>query len=152
MKILLAVDGSSHSDAAVDEVARRPWPEESEVRVVSAAEAAHVPAPIPHGGVELYAEDLKVARDRASGVVESTAARLRGAVGAGLEVTTAVLLGPPARAVLDEAEEWSADLIVLGSHGRGFWGRLLLGSVSQAVAAHARCSVEIVRRPETPRT
>jgi nucleotide-binding universal stress UspA family protein len=46
---------------------------------------------------------------------------------------------------VDEAEEWDADLIVVGSHGYQSWERMLLGSVSQSVAAHAECSVEIVR-------
>jgi len=46
------------------------------------------------------------------------------------------------------AEELDAELIVVGSHGYGFLRRLWLGSVSQAVSAHARCSVLIVRHPE----
>jgi nucleotide-binding universal stress UspA family protein len=147
MKILLAVDGSAHGDAAVAEVARRPWPDGSEVRVVSVAEVAHVPAPVPHGGAELYAESLRLARERAAAAVEAASSKLRGEAGAGLSVTTAVLAGSPARAVVEAAEEWGADLIVVGSHGRGFWGRVLLGSVSQSVASHARCSVEIARSP-----
>lgn len=150
MKILLAVDGSAHSDAAVDAVARRPWPAGSGVRIVSAAEAYHMPAPVPDGGAGLYAESLRVAREQAGEAVAAAAARLRGMEGAGLKISTAAPTGPPAQVILDEAEGWGADLIVVGSHGRGFWGRLLLGSVSQAVAAHAECSVEIVRRPDTP--
>jgi nucleotide-binding universal stress UspA family protein len=47
--------------------------------------------------------------------------------------------------ILDEAEKWKADLIVVGSHGYPAWERLLLGSVSQAVVSHAKCSVEVVR-------
>ena len=56
-----------------------------------------------------------------------------------------VCVGFPKQIILDEAEGWGADLIVVGSHGRGLMGRFLLGSVSQAVALNARCSVEIVR-------
>jgi nucleotide-binding universal stress UspA family protein len=47
--------------------------------------------------------------------------------------------------ILEEAERWDADLIMLGSHGRHGIERLLIGSVSEAVALHAECSVEVVR-------
>jgi nucleotide-binding universal stress UspA family protein len=62
-----------------------------------------------------------------------------------VEVTTKILEGDPARVIVGEAEASTADLIVMGSHGRGAVKRAVLGSVSQAVAAHAPCSVEIVR-------
>jgi nucleotide-binding universal stress UspA family protein len=55
--------------------------------------------------------------------------------------------GSPRPVILDEAESWGADLIVLGSHGYSAWKRLFLGSVSQAVVSHAKCSVEVVRCP-----
>jgi nucleotide-binding universal stress UspA family protein len=51
--------------------------------------------------------------------------------------------------IVEEAERWGADLIVMGSRGLGAWNRLLLGSVSSAVVHHAKCSVEIVRKPQT---
>jgi nucleotide-binding universal stress UspA family protein len=63
----------------------------------------------------------------------------------GLSVETAVREGDPRTAVVDEADEWQADLIVVGSHGRTGLERLVLGSVAQAVVAHAHCSVEVVR-------
>jgi nucleotide-binding universal stress UspA family protein len=47
---------------------------------------------------------------------------------------------------LDEAEKWEADLIVVGSHGYQGFKRFLLGSVAQAIASHAHCSVEIARQ------
>jgi hypothetical protein len=53
--------------------------------------------------------------------------------------------GHPVQEIVDRAEHWGADLIVVGSHGYRGFKRLLLGSVSQAVASHAQCSVEIVR-------
>ena len=49
-------------------------------------------------------------------------------------------------AILAEAAEWGADLIVLGSHGRRGFDRFQLGSVSEAIAMHAQCSVEIIRK------
>jgi len=54
-------------------------------------------------------------------------------------------LGAPAEKIIDAAKSWSADLIVMGSHGRGKIGGLLLGSVSQGVLHHAPCPVLVVR-------
>jgi nucleotide-binding universal stress UspA family protein len=51
----------------------------------------------------------------------------------------------PVRAILGMADLWGADLIVVGSHGRRGVDRYLMGSVSEAVALHAHCSVEVVR-------
>jgi nucleotide-binding universal stress UspA family protein len=62
-----------------------------------------------------------------------------------MAVEARVLHGRPKVAILDEAECWGADLIVLGAQGTTGIERFLIGSVSLAVAAHARCSVEIVR-------
>jgi nucleotide-binding universal stress UspA family protein len=74
-------------------------------------------------------------------------ARLTAAVGPDLEVEGECVTGTAKRVIIDEAEKWKADLIVVGSHGYPAWERLLLGSVSQAVVSHAKCSVEVVRAP-----
>ena len=55
------------------------------------------------------------------------------------------LAGTPSRELIHKAEQWGADLIVVGSQGRSALGRLLLGSVSKKVATEARCSVRVVR-------
>ena len=147
MKILLAIDGSPCSERAVGEVARRPWPDDSQVRIVSVVEP---PAPLvaePYMGVSGYFEEIEqLKRKQADEIVESAAGMLREGSGtATLGVSTEVVNGSPKRTIVEESEEWGADLIVLGSHGYHTWERMLLGSVSQSVAAHARCSVEIVR-------
>jgi nucleotide-binding universal stress UspA family protein len=59
--------------------------------------------------------------------------------------STAVLRGNLKTKILDAAKQWRAELIVLGSLGRGGLERYLRGSVSDAVACHAHCSVEFVR-------
>jgi nucleotide-binding universal stress UspA family protein len=64
---------------------------------------------------------------------------------AGLEVDSAIREADPRSAIVDEASEWGADLIVMGSHGRTGLKRLLLGSVAGSVVSHAPCSVEVVR-------
>ena len=150
MKILLAVDGSDCSDVAINEVARRPWPEGSEVKVISVAEP-HIPfTPEPGLLPASYYDDLeKAARSHAESVVGNALRKLRDQAGGKLRITTAVFLDSPKDAIIEEAERWGADLIVVGSHGYRGYQRFLLGSVSQAVATQARCSVEIVRLKKT---
>ena len=55
------------------------------------------------------------------------------------------LMGNPKAMILDEAAEWGADMIVVGSHGWRGVDRLMMGSVSESVALHAQCSVEVIR-------
>jgi nucleotide-binding universal stress UspA family protein len=64
---------------------------------------------------------------------------------AGFKVTSSIEEGDARNVILDHAESWHADLIMVGSHGRTGLVQLLMGSVSDAVARHAGCSVEIVR-------
>jgi nucleotide-binding universal stress UspA family protein len=148
MKILLAVDGSVGSDAAVAALARRPWPPESEVKVITAAE---IPIPV---GMEPwvispdYFEALdQSVRKAAQVVLDDALAKLKTIEDKTLKISSEIIQGPPRQVIVDEAENWNADLIVMGSRGLGAWNRLLLGSVSSAVVHHAKCSVEIVRSP-----
>jgi nucleotide-binding universal stress UspA family protein len=87
----------------------------------------------------------KDARERASLIIDRAMTTLRESQTQGLEITAKVILDSPKDAIVEEAESWGADLIVVGAHGYRGYERLRLGSVSQAVAANARCSVEIVR-------
>jgi len=147
MKILLAIDGSPCSDEAVAEVARRPWPDDSQVRVISVVEPPGALTAEPYMGIGGYFEEVeRLKKQQAEEVVEAAARMLRGGAGTGLlNISTETLNGSPKRTIVEAAEEWGADLIVVGSHGYQTWERMLLGSVSQSVAAHALCSVEVVR-------
>ena len=149
MKIILAIDGSPCSDTAVGELARMPLTDDTQVRVISVVEP---PAPLvaePYLGVVGYFEEVeRINKKQALEVVERAAAKLRSCQSAALMVSTEVITGSPKRTIVEEAEEWMADLVVVGSHSYKSWERMLLGSVSQAVAAHARCSVLIVRCKE----
>ena len=147
MKILLAVDGSPQSEAAADEVSRLPWPAGSEIRVISVAETPHAPAVSHFGTAAGHAEALKAARRRALEWADGAAAKLRLDETRGLKIDTVTPTGFAAESILEEAETWEADLIVLGAQSQGFWERMLLGSVALAVASRAPCSVEIVRGP-----
>ena len=147
MRVLLAVDGSTFADEAVKEMARRPWPTGTEVKVISVVEPVYMTAE-PWVGMEEYIREVdEAARQRAGQATEGAALLLRTGEDKSLKISTETLVGSARKEILDEAERWGADLIVLGSHGYGFWNSLLLGSVSQTVATHAKCSVEIVKRP-----
>jgi len=151
MKILLAVDGSPCSDAAVEEVGRRPWPEGSSVKVLSAFELPTPPTPEAWALPINYFEEMDAAlRKQAQMIVERALEKLKSRVNK-IAIDGQCLPGPPRTVILDEAEDWGADLIVVGSHGYNAWERFLLGSVSQSVISHAKCSVEVVRCPETDR-
>jgi nucleotide-binding universal stress UspA family protein len=146
MKILLAVDGSECGNAAVESVATRPWPAGSEVKIISAIELPFVPTPETWALPDSYYTQLETAsKENADKAVQTAADRLLQNKEAQLVISTEVKSGRARDVILDEAEAWGADLIVLGSHGYSGWQRFLLGSVSHAVATHAHCSVEVVR-------
>jgi nucleotide-binding universal stress UspA family protein len=151
MKILLATDGSDCSKTAVNSVAERPWPEGSEVMIVSATEIPNVPMSEAWAPPDSYYTQLDgVAKAQAEAAVKEAAERIKTGETPGIEIIAVITNGHAKEVILDEAEKWGADLIVLGSHGYNGWQRFLLGSVSHAVATHAHCSVEIVRQKPVP--
>jgi len=143
MKVLLAVDGSPSSDAAVAEVCRRPWPTGTEVHVVIVDRP--VEPSLLKSSPTIFDEIVKQQRSDALRHLTSAVETLESR-SPGLRVGSMLLEGYPKEAIVEEAERWGADLIVLGSHGYGPVKRFLLGSVSLAVATSAPCSVHIVRR------
>lgn len=145
MKILLAIDDSKFSEAAIEAVIRQATPQETEVRVLHVIE----PIPIyPDGQAWGYGPEasqvLDEQRKEAEGLVARAGQTLREK---NFKVMTDSEEGNPKVVIIDSAAEWHADLIVVGSHGRKGLNRFLMGSVSEAVARHARCSVQIVRVP-----
>jgi len=146
MRILLAIDGSPGSEAAIDEVCRRPWPPDSEIRVImviSPLESMLMKgaAQYPPTYDDIFEhQSLETAR-HLSEIADAIKERAPG-----FQVTPVLREGRPREAILEEAERWGADLIIVGSHGYGPLKRFFLGSVSLAIALHAPCSVEIVRR------
>lgn len=125
-RVLLATDGSETSMAAARALAERPWPTESEFRIVSVEEPWAIKSSKvePQEGVTSAEKVLASAGLKASGEVRS---------------------GNAKEVVLEEARKWDADLIVVGSHGRRGFKRFLLGSVSEGIAMNAHCSVVVAR-------
>jgi len=142
-RVLLATDGSECSSLAAQSIASRPWPAGTEVRILSVVELRtplfHVPFP-PSAEEALRTQAMHRTQEairEAEEVVTKAGLRASDAI--------SVLLVEPESIIVIEASQWEADLIVLGSHGRRGFNRLLLGSVSDGVALHAGCSVEVVR-------
>lgn len=149
MKILLAIDGSPFSDVAVRDVAGKPWPLGSEVKIVSVVEPVMLPTVETWVPSDEYFETLEKAGDeQARSIVTRAAERIRKEQGDNLRVSTEIVRGNPKHAIIAEADACGSDLILVGSHGYRGLTKLWLGSVSQAVASHAKCSVEIVRSRE----
>jgi nucleotide-binding universal stress UspA family protein len=145
MKILIAMDGSDFSQAALQSVIARPWPPNSQIKVLNVVEPPSLLMGREMGGYDPEFEMVwKALREQAKDIVEKAAEKLRAAK---FTVSTELVEGDPKSQIIDIANQWHADMIVLGSHGRRGIDRFLMGSVSQAVVRHAHCSVEIIRTP-----
>jgi nucleotide-binding universal stress UspA family protein len=146
MRVLVPTDGSTHAEAALRSIVERPWPPRSEFKVLTSPEYPVLVGEYPYYAPEQLADLTKQSLEHAKSAVSTGMELLEKA---GLRVTSEVMQpkDTPAQSILDAAEEWKADLIVMGSHGRRGFDRLVLGSVSETVALHANCSVEVVRLP-----
>jgi nucleotide-binding universal stress UspA family protein len=144
LRILVAYDGSPPAEAAVDEVASRPWPPGTKVRLVTVLDP--IPAASPEA-VGVYVPVLE--RIRAS-IREKAYERIHAALRKlerrpELEASCEVRDGGVTSSLLDAIREWNADLVVAGSNGKTGVAMLFLGSVSHALVTHAPCNIEIVR-------
>ena len=144
MRILLAIDDSRFSQEAMRTLIKQVQPNGTKVRVL------HIIAPVPAAfAIEMApyvpyysAEVEKDRRKQADKLVQGVTKKLSDA---GFAAKGMVDAGDPKESILSHASDWNADLIILGSHGLKGLGKFLMGSVSEAVARHAGCSVQIVR-------
>jgi nucleotide-binding universal stress UspA family protein len=147
-KIRLATDGSEFSERAARSIAERPWPEGTEIEVFSVVElvlgSAQALLEPPYVDTEQLEKQREAGMKRAQNAV-ATAVEILSKAFPKVSDSISVLLGGPKSVIIDEAEKWGADLIVVGSHGHRGIERFLLGSVSEGVALHAKCSVEVIR-------
>ena len=144
-KILVAIDGSPLSDKAAEEAVRMAAGNPSQFKSVIYAVLVLPNAPrntftdfVPSRPIT-ESREWEELRQRIFYVIEKNAAE------AGIPLETKVAYGDPADELINLAEKERVDVIVIGSTGKGFLKRQLLGSVSDKVARHARCSVYIVR-------
>jgi nucleotide-binding universal stress UspA family protein len=142
MKVLLAVDDSKHSEDAVHGLAYFFKPQSTEVRIIQVLRLPALTAP-PQMSRE-YAPELDDLAKDAHALVDKYSAQLRAV---GFRVDSVVERGEICESVIDYADGWRADLIVIGSGGHKGVGRLLFGSVADSVVREAHCSVLVVRGP-----
>lgn len=143
-RLLVAVDGSAGSEAAVREVAGRHWPAGTAARVVAVIDPRLQSAAAWPG---VYADRWIVGdTQEADEWVCAMAAHFTGILrSAGLQAESHILDGDPKQIVLKQADEWKTDTIFVGARGLQHGNRLYLGTFASAIAARARCSVEVVR-------
>ncbi len=165
MKVLIAYDGSSSAQAALAELPRAGLPREVEAIVISAANIVLPPAPDYVSATSVNERLSTLLRARAQAhydVVMKERERTLFAVNGALrlarqaaeqigsefqtwDVRAEAYADSPASAVIKKADDWGADLIVVGTEGRSALGRLILGSVSKKIVNEAACSVRVAR-------
>jgi len=145
-RLIIGFDGSLDAQMAVQEVARRVWPERTQARLITVVDdslrtaiAARI-LKLDQWMKTDQTDDHHVWLSRMS---ESAADQLRGTR---LETTCLITEGDPKRVLLEEARHWQANCIFMGATGLRGLRRLLLGSVSSGVATTAECTVEVVRQ------
>jgi nucleotide-binding universal stress UspA family protein len=151
MKILVGVDESPHSAAAVKFVTHMKWPEGTEIRLLSAVQPlagsyAMVEMPVPAAAFEEASRELRQARQ------ETTATLEREVREGGFKANAKVVTGDARFALVDAAKSEHADLLVVGSHGRTGFSKLMLGSVASHVVTHSPCSVLVVKSPSVSKS
>jgi nucleotide-binding universal stress UspA family protein len=157
MKILIAYDGSEYGDAAINDLRRAGLPDNAEATVFCVAEEWFPPPPpSSYETVEAALSEgiaVRVERTKEEGSQWGEQARQSAAQAAqlvkshfpGWQVSAEAISGSPATEILAKADDENADLIVVGSQGRGPLSRMILGSVSQRVVTEAHCSVRVAR-------
>lgn len=137
IRILVALDGSPESDAALEVVSTRRWPGDTQACILTVLDTRlSMTFPTFQGN------------DVLKSVQETGRLAAKQLHDAGLDASPLYLPGDPKRAIVSQAQQWKADCIFLGTHGLGRARRFLLGTAAAAVVSRAHCSVEVVRLPK----
>jgi nucleotide-binding universal stress UspA family protein len=144
MKILIAYDGSNCADSALEDLRRAGLPRLAETEVLSVSELwAPVLESIGAGAVRIVGA-LPISLEKAESLAQRACERVQSYF-PDWTVKAEARPGAPASVVIERADEWRPDLIVVGSHGRSAPGRFMLGSVLQKVVTEAHCSARVAR-------
>jgi nucleotide-binding universal stress UspA family protein len=146
MRILVSIDGSEFSLAAVEKCCQ--FIDSSQTAQIKIVSVFEVVEPMDISISPEFSQELETAaREKAEAFAEQSAARIKEYFpDSNLDLTVQVSTGAPDQILIEAAKEWKADLIVIAPHGRGFWGRMLLGSITDSLVHNAPCSVMVVRK------
>jgi len=152
MKVIIAIDDSQCSQEALKSVAARLWCADTEFRVINVVE----PIVLQYGAVAPQAISLMLDAERKlkeHAIEFTTVAResLKAIFGE-QQITSRVITGYIADSIIEHAKDWKADLIIVGTHGRTGFEKMMLGSVAEKVVNHAHCSVDVVKAQLTVST
>ncbi|HQU84812.1 MAG TPA: universal stress protein [Pyrinomonadaceae bacterium] len=160
MKLLIAYDGSTCSDLALDDLQKAGLPEKGEALIMSVAEVWLPPkqglaetngykqSPYIEEIIQKHYEKGKKAVAEAETFAKHAQSKLKNILPK-WKVKTEANYGSPGWEILDKATVFQPDLIVVGSHGHSIVNRLLLGSISQKILSEANCSVRVSRGKTT---
>ena len=150
-KLLIAYDGSSSADAALDDLKKAGLPGRVEALIFSVAEVWLPPTEEAGEEQEYITEGLRKQHEENLKILTETETSARRAaerlklVFAGWSVSAEATYGSPAWEILAKAEDFKPDLIVVGARGQSAIDRVLIGSVSQKIVTEARVSVRVAR-------
>lgn len=135
-RILFAVDGSETARKAAERLASWKWPKETIARAVLAFQKIRMFQPEP--------AFMDAEREHANEVLQQT----REILSRGFSNVEAAVLDADqiTNSIVTDAEQWKADLLVIGSHGKGRWERFVLGSTSLGILHHAPCSIWVEKK------
>ena len=141
MKVLIAVDGSAHSDRALERYIELA----GELALPPEVHLLHVHLPVPIGGVQKHLDRGALDayyRSEGDAVLAAPMARLEAA---GIAFRHHLHVGDPARVIVHLARELACTLIVMGTHGRGRVATAMLGSVAAETLRQVDCPVLLTR-------
>lgn len=145
MRILVAIDDSECSNTVIDSVLHSLWPADSLFNVITVVEPLNIQYALS-GALyfEAIAEAQRDFNDQRRKFLDEKAELLKKKFG-DKKIASRIIDGDVVTSIIDEASEWDADLIIVGSHGRSGFQKLLLGSTADKVVSRSPCSVQIVK-------
>lgn len=146
-RIMVGLDKSEESQYALDEVKKRRWTNDTDIHLVSVIDLAPL-SMIAYGTMALDPLLIQVEEEERKELTEYLNKSVHELQSAGLKATAYLEAGRAQTKLLEHAKAWAVDCVFVGARGLSKMEGLLLGSVSNALAVKAHCSVEIVRNKQ----